>query len=234
MGTDEQVMAWIMDTYSQQVGHTEPAVVTGKPPALGGSVARREATGRGLVSLVPVAAAQRGVQTDGVKVAIQGFGNVGRFAALAAQQAGAKVVAISDVSGAVYNAAFIEEYLGGLFNGNASAVTRAAVARALADPEVRTVMTYNDAGAYELQEGGKYASGFLAEPAYEGVKPKRLEAFRGHVLVVEMPVLTRQSDRWVYLTSRCRRRWELHSKRIPAHLFDCRDVNLAGSAGRWG
>ncbi len=103
MGTDEQVMAWIMDTYSQQVGHTEPAVVTGKPPALGGSVARREATGRGLVSLIPVAAAQRGVQTDGVKVAIQGFGNVGRFAALAAQQAGAVVVAISDVSGGVYN-----------------------------------------------------------------------------------------------------------------------------------
>jgi glutamate dehydrogenase (NAD(P)+) len=50
MGTDEQVMAWIMDTYSQQVGHSEPAVVTGKPPALGGSIARREATGRGLVS----------------------------------------------------------------------------------------------------------------------------------------------------------------------------------------
>ena len=103
MGTDEQVMAWIMDTYSQQVGHTEPAVVTGKPPALGGSVARREATGRGMVSLFPAAAAQRGVKTDGVRVAIQGFGNVGRYAALAAAQAGARVVAISDVSGGVSN-----------------------------------------------------------------------------------------------------------------------------------
>jgi glutamate dehydrogenase (NAD(P)+) len=103
MGTDEQVMAWIMDTYSQQVGHTEPAVVTGKPPALGGSVARREATGRGLVSLVPAAAAQRKLSTDGVRVAVQGFGNVGRYASLAASQAGAKVVAISDISGGFYN-----------------------------------------------------------------------------------------------------------------------------------
>ena len=103
MGTDEQVMAWIMDTYSQQVGHTVPAVVTGKPPALGGSVARREATGRGLVSLLPAAAQQIGLKTDGVAVAVHGFGNVGRYAALAAHQAGAKVVAISDISGGIYN-----------------------------------------------------------------------------------------------------------------------------------
>jgi glutamate dehydrogenase (NAD(P)+) len=103
MGTDEQVMAWIMDTYSQQVGHTEPAVVTGKPPALGGSIARREATGRGLVSLLPAAASQRGIAVEGARVAVQGFGNVGRYAALAASQAGARVVAISDVSGGLYN-----------------------------------------------------------------------------------------------------------------------------------
>jgi glutamate dehydrogenase (NAD(P)+) len=108
MGTDEQVMAWIMDTYSQQVGHTEPAVVTGKPPALGGSVARREATGRGLVSLLPVAASQCGIKVEGARVAVQGFGNVGRYAALAASQAGAKVVAISDVSGGLYNATGID------------------------------------------------------------------------------------------------------------------------------
>ena len=108
MGTDEQVMAWIMDTYSQQVGHTEPAVVTGKPPALGGSVARREATGRGLVSLLPVAANQCGIKVEGARVAVQGFGNVGRYAALAASQAGAKVVAISDVSGGLYNATGID------------------------------------------------------------------------------------------------------------------------------
>jgi glutamate dehydrogenase (NAD(P)+) len=103
MGTDEQTMAWIMDTYSQQVGYAEPAVVTGKPPALGGSVARREATGRGLVSLLPMAALEAGVTVDGATVAVQGFGNVGSFASLAAQQLGTKVVAISDISGGVYN-----------------------------------------------------------------------------------------------------------------------------------
>src|SRR3990172_2646159 len=103
MGTDEQVMAWIMDTYSQQVGHTEPAVVTGKPPALGGSIARREATGRGLVSLPPAAASERGIKVDGARVAVQGFGNVGRYAALAASQAGARVIAISYVSGGLSN-----------------------------------------------------------------------------------------------------------------------------------
>ena len=103
MGTDEQVMAWIMDTYSQQVGHSEPAVVTGKPPALGGSVARREATGRGLVSLLPMAAQQTGLNVDGASVSVHGFGNVGRYAALAAQQMGTTVVAISDISGGVYN-----------------------------------------------------------------------------------------------------------------------------------
>src|SRR3990172_8469442 len=101
-------MAWIMDTYSQQVGHTEPAVVTGKPPALGGSVARREATGRGLVSLLPVAANECGIKGEGARVAVQGFGNVGRYAALAASEAGAKVVAISDVSGGLYNATGID------------------------------------------------------------------------------------------------------------------------------
>ncbi|HSM02275.1 MAG TPA: Glu/Leu/Phe/Val dehydrogenase [Acidimicrobiia bacterium] len=103
MGTDEQVMAWIMDTYSQQVGHSEPAVVTGKPPALGGSVARREATGRGLVSLLPMAAQRAKLSVEGACVSVHGFGNVGRYAALAAEQLGARVVAISDISGGVYN-----------------------------------------------------------------------------------------------------------------------------------
>ncbi len=103
MGTDEQVMAWIMDTYSQQVGHSEPAVVTGKPPALGGSVARREATGRGMVSLLPLAAEYRGVDLDGAQVVLHGFGNVGRFAAIAANELGCRVIGISDHTGGVHN-----------------------------------------------------------------------------------------------------------------------------------
>lgn len=103
LGTNEQVMAWLMDTYSQHVGHAVPAVVTGKPPALGGSVARREATGRGLMFLLPQAAAVRDINPDGVSTAIHGFGNVGRYAAVAGEQMGAKVVAVSDISGAIYN-----------------------------------------------------------------------------------------------------------------------------------
>ncbi|HXV72207.1 MAG TPA: Glu/Leu/Phe/Val dehydrogenase [Acidimicrobiia bacterium] len=103
LGTNEQVMAWLMDTYSQHVGHAVPAVVTGKPPALGGSVARREATGRGLMFLLPQASVAIDLDPVGASVAIHGFGNVGRYAAQAAQEAKAKVVAVSDISGAVYN-----------------------------------------------------------------------------------------------------------------------------------
>jgi glutamate dehydrogenase (NAD(P)+) len=103
LGTNEQVMAWLMDTYSQHVGHAVPAVVTGKPPALGGSVARREATGRGLMFLLPQAAAVRDIDPDNVTTAIHGFGNVGRYAAVAGEQMGAKIVAVSDISGAIYN-----------------------------------------------------------------------------------------------------------------------------------
>ncbi len=103
LGTNEQVMAWLMDTYSQHVGHAVPAVVTGKPPALGGSIARREATGRGLIFLVPQAANVAGFDPTGATVAIHGFGNVGLYAAVAAAQVGLKVVAVSDISGAIYN-----------------------------------------------------------------------------------------------------------------------------------
>ncbi|MGH3650848.1 MAG: Glu/Leu/Phe/Val family dehydrogenase [Acidimicrobiia bacterium] len=103
LGTNEQVMAWLMDTYSQHVGHSVPAVVTGKPPALGGSVARREATGRGLMFLLPQAAAAVDLDPLGATVAIHGFGNVGRYAAQAAQEMKTKVVAVSDISGAVYD-----------------------------------------------------------------------------------------------------------------------------------
>ena len=103
MGTNEQVMAWVMDTYSQHQGHAVPAVVTGKPPELGGSIARREATGRGVVSLLPASAAHRGIPFEGAKVVIQGYGNVGRYAAVAADEMGCKVIGTSDITGAVHN-----------------------------------------------------------------------------------------------------------------------------------
>ncbi|MDH3499635.1 MAG: Glu/Leu/Phe/Val dehydrogenase [Acidimicrobiia bacterium] len=108
LGTDAQVMAWMMDTYSQHEGHAVPAVVTGKPPELGGSVARREATGRGVLALLPPAANQVGMPVTDARVVVQGFGNVGRYAAIAASEMGCRVVAVSDVSGGVHNSNGLE------------------------------------------------------------------------------------------------------------------------------
>ena len=103
MGTDEQVMAWIMDTYSQQIGHAVPEIVTGKPVVLGGSQGRSEATGRGLVYLIVEAAAHLKLDLKKSTAAVQGFGNVGSNAARFLAESGVKVVAVSDVSTAVYN-----------------------------------------------------------------------------------------------------------------------------------
>jgi glutamate dehydrogenase (NAD(P)+) len=103
MGTDEQVMAWIMDTYSQQVGHTVPGVVTGKPVVLGGSLGRKEATGRGLVYLVEAVARKIGMSLEGATAVVQGFGNVGSNTARFFEEDGVKVVAVSDVTAGIYN-----------------------------------------------------------------------------------------------------------------------------------
>ncbi|MBC8101062.1 MAG: Glu/Leu/Phe/Val dehydrogenase [Cytophagales bacterium] len=103
VGTNGQIMAWIMDTYSMLKGHTVPAVVTGKPLAIGGSEGRIEATGRGVVTVAREALQAAGAKISGSSVAVQGFGNVGSVAALLFHRAGAKVVAVSDVQGAVLN-----------------------------------------------------------------------------------------------------------------------------------
>jgi glutamate dehydrogenase (NAD(P)+) len=103
MGTDEQVMAWIMDTYSQQVGHSVPAVVTGKPVVLGGSLGRNEATGHGLVFLIEESAAHLGMDLSDATAVVQGFGNVGSNAVHFLDELGTKVIAVSDVSTGVYN-----------------------------------------------------------------------------------------------------------------------------------
>jgi glutamate dehydrogenase (NAD(P)+) len=103
LGTDARIMAWIMDTYSMQMGHSVPGIVTGKPVGLGGSRGREEATGRGVLYITEAACRQRGVNLQGATVAIQGFGNVGGVAALLLTQAGARVVAVSDSRGGIYN-----------------------------------------------------------------------------------------------------------------------------------
>jgi glutamate dehydrogenase (NAD(P)+) len=105
MGTDEQVMAWVMDTYSQHKGHAVPGVVTGKPVAIGGTQGRREATGRGVVYMIVEAAKHLNMDLLGCTAAVQGFGNVGAVVAKELTGIGVKVVAISDRSGGIYNPA---------------------------------------------------------------------------------------------------------------------------------
>src|ERR1700687_1673240 len=108
MNTNEQTMAWIMDTYSMHARHTVNAVVTGKPIDLGGSRGRREATGRGLLIVVTEAAKRFKMAPANTRVAVQGSGNVGGIAALLLHEAGFKVVGISDVHGGIHDPAGID------------------------------------------------------------------------------------------------------------------------------
>jgi glutamate dehydrogenase (NAD(P)+) len=103
MNTNERVMAWVMDTYSMHVGHTVNAVVTGKPVEMGGSLGRREATGRGCMIVTREALKKLAIPVEGTRVVVQGFGNVGSIAAQFMEEQGMKVVAVSDKSGGVYD-----------------------------------------------------------------------------------------------------------------------------------
>ncbi|HEX5215222.1 MAG TPA: Glu/Leu/Phe/Val dehydrogenase [Vicinamibacterales bacterium] len=103
VNTNEQVMAWIMDTYSMHVGATTTAVVTGKPIEMGGSLGRREATGRGVMITTREAAKHLGLDIKGATVAVQGFGNVGSVSAQLLNRLGAKIVGVTDWKGGVYD-----------------------------------------------------------------------------------------------------------------------------------
>lgn len=103
MNTNEQVMAWIMDTYSMHSRKSDTAVVTGKPILIGGSRGRKEATGRGVVTLILAALNKLGMSPVGCRVAIQGFGNVGAISAKLLYEQGSKIIGISDISGGYYN-----------------------------------------------------------------------------------------------------------------------------------
>ncbi|MFA4970368.1 MAG: Glu/Leu/Phe/Val dehydrogenase [Sulfuritalea sp.] len=108
VGTSEQTMAWMMDTYSMNVGHTASGVVTGKPIALGGSLGRQEATGRGVYIAAREAGRRSAVPISGARVAVQGFGNVGGIAARIFRENGAKVIALQDVQATIANPAGID------------------------------------------------------------------------------------------------------------------------------
>jgi glutamate dehydrogenase (NAD(P)+) len=103
VGTNEQTMAWVMDTYAMHVGQATTAVVTGKPIELGGSRGRREATGRGVMMCCDKALVKLGMKKEGCRVVVQGFGNVGSMAADLMHKAGYKIIGLADISGGLYN-----------------------------------------------------------------------------------------------------------------------------------
>jgi glutamate dehydrogenase (NAD(P)+) len=108
VNTNDQIMAWVMDTYSMHVGHTETAVVTGKPVEMGGSLGRREATGRGVMITTRDAAKHLKLDIKQATVAVQGFGNVGSVSAALLSKIGARIVAVTDWKGGVYNQAGLD------------------------------------------------------------------------------------------------------------------------------
>jgi glutamate dehydrogenase (NAD(P)+) len=103
LGTNEQIMAWMMDTYSIHSGYSVPGAVTGKPVVIGGSVGRREATGRGVAYLIRRALETLNLPSEGATAVVQGFGNVGSVTAFALARSGVKIRAVSDVRGGVFN-----------------------------------------------------------------------------------------------------------------------------------
>lgn len=108
LGTNEQTMAWMMDTYSTHAGHAVPGVVTGKPVVIGGSLGRREATGRGVAYLIHRAMDSLGMKEGEATAVIQGFGNVGSITAWSLAKYGVRVIAVSDVGGGIYNPAGLD------------------------------------------------------------------------------------------------------------------------------
>ncbi|WP_293914303.1 Glu/Leu/Phe/Val dehydrogenase [Deinococcus sp.] len=110
VNTNPQTMAWMMDTYSMNVGRTATGVVTGKPVSLGGSLGRADATGRGVFVTAAAAMTKLGMPLEGARIAVQGFGNVGNAAARIFHDHGAKIVAVQDVSGTIYSGAGLDPY----------------------------------------------------------------------------------------------------------------------------
>ncbi|MBA4149274.1 MAG: Glu/Leu/Phe/Val dehydrogenase [Verrucomicrobia bacterium] len=108
LGTNEQTMAWMMDTYSMHMGHTVPSIVTGKPVSLHGSLGRRESTGRGVAYLINRAMDVTGLTARNATAVVQGFGNVGSVTAYSLAKYGVKTIALSDVNGGIYNAKGID------------------------------------------------------------------------------------------------------------------------------
>jgi glutamate dehydrogenase (NAD(P)+) len=115
VGTDAQVMSWVLDTYSMMVGHQELGIVTGKPLALGGSPGREEATGRGVMNVLRAFLATQNKKLEGARIAVQGFGNVGYHAARLLEERGAIIVAVTERKSGIYNELGIDIEAAGLY-----------------------------------------------------------------------------------------------------------------------
>jgi glutamate dehydrogenase (NAD(P)+) len=137
-GTDAQVMAWVLDTYSMMVGHQELGVVTGKPVRLGGSVGREEATGRGVMNVLRKFLATQNKNLAGLRVAIQGFGNVGYHTAKLLEERDAVVLAISDRDGGIYNARGVDVEAAGLYVRERGGLTDFPDGEAITNEELLT------------------------------------------------------------------------------------------------
>ena len=182
VGTNDEIMGWIMDTYSMFKGYTVPGVVTGKPVDVGGSLGRREATGRGVMFMTREILHRLGMPMIGAKVAVQGMGNVGGTAASLLYNEGCKVVAVSDVSGGVYcktglNVKELLEYLRHN-NGKMLADYEAAGVSHIANDELLTVeCDVLVPAALENQITEKNASAIKASVIVEGANgPTTVEA----------------------------------------------------------
>lgn len=139
VNTTPQIMAWILDTYSMNAGHSVPGVVTGKPVNVGGSVGRNEATGRGVVFAIQEACRRSGFPLEGARVVVQGFGNVGSVAARMAAAAGARVVGVSDVTGGIYNPMGLDMAAVGQYTAQGGSVQGFSGADAVTNAELLTL-----------------------------------------------------------------------------------------------
>ncbi|MBB6097588.1 glutamate dehydrogenase (NAD(P)+) [Deinobacterium chartae] len=189
IGTNERIMAWILDTYSENRGTTSSGVVTGKPVSLGGSLGRREAAGRGAAYAAARVLPAYGLDLEGATIAIQGFGTVGRSAALAFSELGARVVAVSDRGGAIYNPAGLDVHALIDHKSHSGSVAGFAHSRAIAHEallglEVNVLLPAVDAGTLNEDNQASVRAGFILEGANAAITPAAEVALKRRGVVI--------------------------------------------------
>lgn len=193
LGTNEQTMAWIMDTYAMTQGRTVPGVVTGKPLLIGGSAGRRDATGRGLVYALGQAARNAHLELKGARVAIQGFGNVGSVAARLLWREGCAVVAVSDAKGGVLNTHGLDIRQLGEHVKEAGSVVGFPGAEAIANPDLLelpcdVLVPAAVGGQITVRNADRIKARVVAEGANGPTTPEADEILteRGHMVIPDI------------------------------------------------